>query len=101
MDLVYLSTGEIAYWDAFGNLISNIPSAALAPWGDGNRLQVRIGDQCITGIARHYAAVPVGSLVALVSSAGFLEVARRDGNAAEFLGIGPGATLSVTPRDSG
>ena len=87
--------GRIAYCDSFGNLISNIPSQMLGPLGHPSTLEVWVGDRQVTGIAAHYAAVPSGALMALIGSAGYLEVALRDGSAARTLGLGPGTTIRV------
>jgi len=42
-----------------------------------------------------YGAAPAGALLALVNSAGFLEIAQRDGSAAAALGVGRGAPVRV------
>jgi S-adenosylmethionine hydrolase len=72
-------TGQVVYVDRFGNCITNIraANAARAVEVSGRRV----------AMARAYGEVGRGEALALVGSAGFLEVAVRDGSAAAQLGI--------------
>ena len=78
--------GEVIAIDRFGNAITNL----IAPRGgwieSGGRL---------FPILRTYADAEVGDLMALVGSSGFVEVARRDGNAAQSLGLVRGAVVTL------
>lgn len=84
--------GEVVTVDRFGNLVSNIsagdlpadPTVAVA----GERL----------ALSETYASVAPGRLTALVNSFDRLEVAVRNGSAAERLGRGPGLPVTVHPR---
>jgi S-adenosyl-L-methionine hydrolase (adenosine-forming) len=93
--------GRVAHVDHFGNLISDIPlddpAALLAP---GVRIQV--AGRAIAHIATHFAAGPLDEPFALRDSSGALAVAVRDGSAARTLGVGRGATMTITsaPRSS-
>ena len=89
--------GEIINVDHFGNLVTNIPASALA--GDG--LQVSVKGRSISGLSQSYhggARPSRGGLVALVGSYGLLEIAVRDGSAAQALEAGVGETVRVTAR---
>jgi S-adenosylmethionine hydrolase len=69
--------GEVLHVDSFGNLVTNI-AARLLP----RRFSVRVGDALVPGAPHlHYAAVPHGELLAVVGSAGYLEVSVRDASA--------------------
>jgi S-adenosylmethionine hydrolase len=83
------ATGEVVSVDRFGNATTNIPGAWAAGGGvvDVGRVRVRI--------ARTYGDVRPGEPVALVDSEGWIEVAVRDGSAAERLGIVPGAAVRL------
>lgn len=83
--------GTVIHVDRYGNLISNLrqDDLPLNPW-------VTIGHEQIVGIAPNYQADGVGRLIALIGSAGLLEIARPNGSAADYLGIGIGATLTVS-----
>jgi len=86
--------GEVVYVDRYGNLISNIPAAALTTFNHRS-LSVRIAGMTLSPIASTYAAVVPGAPVALIGSWRTLEVGVRDGNAASHLGAGIGAAVSV------
>ena len=90
--------GEVIYADRFGNLITNIPAAEL-PAGDSNAapVMVAIGPRRISRLSRtfHDADADADSLIALIGSNGYLEIAVPDGNAAQVLGLGVGAPVRV------
>jgi S-adenosylmethionine hydrolase len=91
--------GEVVVVDHFGNLITNLEASWLNRL---DRAEVVVAD-AIVGVlpaGASYGSVPSGSLAALVSAHGTLEVAERDGNAARRLGVGSGAEirLRAVPR---
>ena len=86
--------GAIIHVDHFGNLISNIPGA----WLTTDDWQVRIGQTTVVGIQPHFAAAPIGALLAYRGSAGTLEIGERNGHAGQTLGVGVGQTLAAEPR---
>jgi S-adenosylmethionine hydrolase len=90
--------GEVIYVDHFGNLITNIDSAVLAVF-HGQALSVSIGANAVAGPATAYAAVEAGTPVALIGSSSVLEIAVRNGHAAQALGAGPGTPVRVEVRD--
>jgi S-adenosylmethionine hydrolase len=80
--------GEVIHIDRFGNLITNLRSAELATLTREHSarafaLTLRGKSSRLVG---HYAEVPEGCLLALLGSSDRLEVAVRDGNAAEVSG---------------
>jgi S-adenosylmethionine hydrolase len=87
--------GRIIHVDHFGNCITNITPHHLEQARLGERITVKIIDQRIAGISRTFADVPVGALVALVGSNNRLELAVRNGSAAQTLGVGIGDTVKV------
>jgi S-adenosylmethionine hydrolase len=78
--------GQIIHVDRFGNLVTNIPAADLAGWEKGLRIHLGSGWE-LQGICRTYADVGPGRLLALIGSAGLLEVSVNGGSAARMLGI--------------
>jgi S-adenosylmethionine hydrolase len=78
--------GEVIAIDRFGNAITNL----IAPRGGWIESAGRTFP-----ILRTYADAGVGDLMALVGSSGFVEVARRDGNAAQTLGLVRGAVVTL------
>ena len=76
--------GEVIHIDRFGNAVTNL----IAPHGgtvevSGRRL----------GLVRTYGDVPSGDYLALSGSSGLVEVARRDGSAAEGLALVRGTSV--------
>lgn len=90
--------GIVITHDRFGNIVSNIPrDAALRTWSFGDHLAVSIGGYEMTvPLVRTYAIVPPGEFLATLSSSGFLEVSRRESNAASHLEVTPGMPVSVS-----
>ena len=78
------TAGEVIVVDRFGNLITNITQAANA---EINGREVRL--------VRTYADVRDGELCALINSDGLLEIAVRNGSAAETLGVSRGAPVRL------
>jgi S-adenosyl-L-methionine hydrolase (adenosine-forming) len=88
--------GEVMTIDSFGNLITNILADLLAGQPSDDRMHVVCGPHKTKGIYRTYGERPQGTLVALVGSAGRLELAIVGGNAAGRLGVAVGAPVVVT-----
>jgi S-adenosylmethionine hydrolase len=72
--------GQVVHIDRFGNLITNIPGSWLPPGA-----HVRVGATDIGPVRTTYADVATGRALALVGSAGYLEISVRDGSAANKL----------------
>lgn len=84
--------GEVIQVDRYGNLITNIPASWLR---ELETATVRVSTRAVGPLARTYADVEPGELVALEGSIGMLEVSLRNGSAAELLGLGRGAPVRV------
>lgn len=83
-------SGEIIAIDRFGNAITNLESVAgKAVAVDGQRVPTVVT----------FADVDSGAPCALIGSAGLLEIAIRDGNAAKTLGLRVGMPVEVDPLD--
>jgi S-adenosylmethionine hydrolase len=83
--------GRIQAIDHFGNLITNIPgSDVLAP------AHLLLGDHVIP-LATTYGAVPVGALVGLIGSHGWLEIAVNGGSAQAHCGVQVGDLVRMQP----
>ncbi|MEX0893964.1 MAG: SAM-dependent chlorinase/fluorinase [Gemmatimonadota bacterium] len=83
--------GEVVHVDRFGTLVSNIP----AEWVERDA-SVSVEDKVVGGVWRTYADVEPGQPVALIGSAGLLEVAVRNGSASRALGCERGAEVTLT-----
>jgi S-adenosylmethionine hydrolase len=84
--------GEVIFRDNFGNLITNVNASHLAD-GTAEDWVVEIAGVRIEGLSRTYAERPTGSLVALVGSSGWVEIAVVNGDAARHLTAGAGTTV--------
>jgi S-adenosylmethionine hydrolase len=84
---------EVVVVDRFGNLVTNV---GPVEWEsvDLRALRIVVGGVSLV-VHRTYADVEKGTLLALVGSDGYLEIAVREGSAAERLGLDVGATLAV------
>jgi hypothetical protein len=87
--------GEVIYRDTFGNLITNIRESRLSGAPD-SAWEVEIAGYRVRGISKTYGDRPHGSLVALVGSSGWLELAVVNGDAGRNLGASLGTTVLVT-----
>ncbi len=85
--------GEVLYVDSFGNLITNIPGEALSL--DDRPKRVRVDGIEVPRIVRTYSEAEPGTLVALVSSVEWLEVAVAQGDAARLLNARVGTPVTI------
>jgi len=90
--------GRIVGADQFGNLITNIPAAAIR---NPRRAVISVADEQIRGLSKTYGSVKTGKLIALIGSAGTLEIAMAQGDAKAALGVEVGMPIEVHPRESG
>jgi S-adenosylmethionine hydrolase len=81
--------GEVITVDRFGSLVTNL----LAHRGGS----VEIGGRVVGALGRTYADVRPGMVLALTGSSGFVEIAVRNGSAADELGLGRGASVVLHP----
>jgi S-adenosyl-L-methionine hydrolase (adenosine-forming) len=84
--------GEVIFRDAFGNLITNINVDHLVNV-PRDAWVIEIANERIDGILRTYGDRPAGTLMALVGSTGWVEVAVVNGDAGRQLTAGAGTTV--------
>jgi hypothetical protein len=92
--------GELVHIDRFGNLITNLPAAWDPPGRSPAELVLSRRAPRRLARARSYSDLEVGELGLLVSSFGLLEVAQREGSAAERLGAETGERVELRPAAS-
>jgi S-adenosyl-L-methionine hydrolase (adenosine-forming) len=88
--------GQVIHVDYFGNLVTNIAAADLAPWRGRLRIRLAAG-QTLTRLCRTYAEAGPGELLALVGSADLLEISINGGSAARELNLDRRAPVTVEP----
>jgi S-adenosylmethionine hydrolase len=90
--------GQIAGRDHFGNLRSNISKADLHTFAPLADLLVHICGRQLS-LSRTYADTPPGTLLALIDSSGYLEIAVNQGSAAEMLACAADEPVTVQRKD--
>jgi S-adenosylmethionine hydrolase len=92
--------GRVIACDHFGNLITNVAAGLLAPLGPLPTVRVTLAGRSLPGVQPTYAVVAPGTPLALINSAGLLEIAVREGHAGRQLGLGVGAAVVCAGADS-
>jgi S-adenosylmethionine hydrolase len=87
-------SGVIITIDHFGNLITNIDAEQIRAFPAP---VVRTGGHSLP-LRRTYGDVRPGEFLALVNSFGVIEIARAEQSAAEALGLGRGAPVTISSR---
>lgn len=91
----HLLRGRVEHVDRFGNLITNIPGARVAPTA-----LIEVAGTVVSGVRTSYAHGEPGRPLAVVGSGGMLELSVRDGRASEVLRAERGTEVRVrTERD--
>jgi S-adenosylmethionine hydrolase len=84
-------TGHVVHVDRYGNLVTDVPFS----WVRGRLVSARAGRLEARRLATHYAELPAGVLGVLAGSLGTLEIALRDGSAADATGAGRGDAITI------
>ena len=87
-------SGQIVYRDRFGNLMTNISETDLQAFAPES-LEIRAGYTTINKLSSAYSDVEKGELLCLIGSAGYLEIALREGSAADKLRFPLGTDVEV------
>lgn len=87
-------SGSVVYIDSFGNLITNITKDVLAGY-PGRVFRVRIKTAKISGLMESYVGARAGLPIALIGSAGHLEIAVNRGMASKLLNAKTGDKVLV------
>jgi S-adenosylmethionine hydrolase len=87
--------GTVVWVDRFGNCITNIPQAEIAPLVGRGRIHVHAAGRLLGALVGCFGDVPRGEVGAIVGSAGYVEVFCNQGNLARQRALGPGAPVVV------
>jgi len=87
--------GEILTIDRFGNCISNIGAEEVTK-ADPPSVQVEAASLCLSGLHTSYADAAAGTPLAIIGSAGFVEIAVSGASAARRFGLKVGDTVTLT-----
>lgn len=92
--------GEVVEIDHYGNLITNLRPNQLGDAPLDDRLRIATGEHETFGLWRTYAQQPPQTLLALVGSTGFIELAIVNGSAAEMLRASVSDTVRLSWADA-
>lgn len=87
---------HVLHVDRFGNLITDLTQQHLSQWlaeEDARGVVIEAGHTSLRGIRSAYESVPRGRALALIGSAGRLEIAVNGGRASHVLGLDQGDTI--------
>ncbi len=84
-------SGRVVFVDSFGNLVTDVHSEDL-PAGP---VRVEVAGRAFTGLQQSFQEGP--EFAVYVGSSGYLEIARRNADAAAALGAGRGSRVLVRP----
>ena len=82
-----LIKGMVTYIDTYENLITNISEKLIKEVAGNKPFAILIRGERVKGIHESYTDVPIGEIVALFGTGGFLEIAINHGNASSLLGL--------------
>jgi S-adenosylmethionine hydrolase len=85
---------RVIYVDHFGNLVTNVDAADLGTF-PSQQVSASVDEVTVSPLVASYAAADPGAPLLVLGSWGLLEVAVRDGNAAEVLRAGVGTPVVV------
>jgi S-adenosylmethionine hydrolase len=90
-------TGSVIYIDSFSNAITNISKELFDRTGKGRAFQIYVQSKhyVLKHINQRYNESPPGELLAIFNSAGLLEIAIRNGNAAGLLNLNTNSSIRV------
>ncbi|MFN0117690.1 MAG: S-adenosyl-l-methionine hydroxide adenosyltransferase family protein [Elusimicrobiota bacterium] len=87
---------EVLLVDHFGNLVTNLKASELKDFSENSKIWFEIADKnTIRGVSQTYSSVEEGKPLIVVGSSGFLEIALRNGHAANFFQLKAGHKFHV------
>jgi S-adenosylmethionine hydrolase len=92
-------SGEVVHVDNFGNIVTNIKFTDMAEVGFERNTMITVTIGSVTErmkYGRIYGDVAVGESLALIGSAGFLEISVNQDNAASIHGAKKGTRVSIS-----
>lgn len=91
--------GTVVRIDRFGNVVTNVERRMCEKLAatDGG-LVIAVGDRSVDRVVSTFSEIAVGEVCALFGSTDHLELATQAASAADVLGVGVGATVSVRRR---
>jgi S-adenosyl-L-methionine hydrolase (adenosine-forming) len=88
--------GVVVRVDRFGNLVTNIDRKSVERLGPGNTIAIDASGRRIERLVATYAELPADGVGALFGGTDHLELAAPSNSAADRLGLGRGAIVTVS-----
>ncbi|HDR68123.1 MAG TPA: hypothetical protein ENN61_03640, partial [Bacteroidaceae bacterium] len=90
-------TGSVIYIDSYANAITNISRELFERLGKGKKFEILVQSKhyVIRKINSVYSETPPGDLLAIFNSVGLLEIAIRNGNAANLLKLNENSSVRI------
>ena len=88
-------TGRVLHIDRYGNIITDIGESLFLETTREKRFLVRLADLALDRVSASYDEAAGGAALAILDSAGLLEIAVNGGSAAETLGVSTGDRVDV------
>ncbi|MBN1251673.1 MAG: SAM-dependent chlorinase/fluorinase [Bacteroidales bacterium] len=97
-----LIIGKVIYIDSYGNIITNVTKDLFEKVGKnrGFNIFVQSKSNKISKISKTYTQTAQGELLALFNSANYLEIAIRNGNAAELFRLTTNSSIRIVYNDN-
>ncbi|MCR4373528.1 MAG: SAM-dependent chlorinase/fluorinase [Acidobacteria bacterium] len=91
--------GEVVRVDRFGNVVTNVDRRLCEKLtGAGGTMRIEVGGRPVDRLVSTFSEIGAGDVCALFGSTDHLECAAHAASAAEVLGVGAGAVVTVRRR---
>jgi S-adenosyl-L-methionine hydrolase (adenosine-forming) len=88
--------GEVIHVDYFGNIITNLDEETVNGFAPAEELLIEIQRLKLNGLTMTYGEQPVGAMMALIGSHGYLEIAANQQHAGKLLDVRTGTPVRLT-----
>ena len=88
-------TGRVLHIDRYGNIITDIGASLFLETTRKKRFRIRLADLALDRVRASYDEAAAGASLAILDSAGLLEIAVNGGSAAEVLDVSTGDRVDV------
>jgi len=90
-------TGSVIHLDSYRNAISNISREHFEQFGKGRPFHIYLSSKhyVLKKVMRDYSETEKGEYLAIWNSLGLLEIAIREGKAADLLNLRPGSSIKI------
>ena len=87
--------GHVLHIDHYGNIITDIDDSLFLETTREKRFRITLSNLTLDRVSASYDETAEGAVLAILDSAGLLEIAVNGGNAAQILGVAPGDRVEV------